>query len=233
MKNGRRMCLRCRGYRRLGTCKQGHKWTAKNTRIAKSGQRVCRACMREWRAKWKRANPEMQRAQRLRRLERRPELAEHSRLAARQWRADNLEAALAKAQRWRDENPERVRESYREWSAANPGSKRVRDNVRRARKAQASVCGPLPARVYASVLSSGPCVYCAALATEVDHVKPLSRGGIEHAMNLVPACKSCNSGKKDRLLDEWDQVRVTRAVKVSRAVRDEWDLIQTGQGVLF
>lgn len=213
------------------TCKQGHAWTEENTRISKNGrQRVCLTCMRSWRAEWKRANPEKTIAQQRRHRERNPDLG---RSRARQWRADNLEAALEKAQRWRDENPDRVRENYRRWRAENPESGRRRDNVRRARKAKAAICGPVPLSIYAGVIGSGPCVYCTAPATEVDHVRPLSRGGIEHAANLVPACKSCNSGKKDRLLDEWDQVRVARAVKTSKVVRREWNRIRRGQEVLF
>jgi 5-methylcytosine-specific restriction endonuclease McrA len=76
-------------------------------------------------------------------------------------------------------------------------------------------------------------VYCAAPAAEVDHVRPLSRGGYEHASNLVPACKSCNSGKKDRLLDEWDPVRVARAAKASKKVKAEWGRLLVGQDSLF
>ena len=41
----------------------------------------------------------------------------------------------------------------------------------------------------------GLCVYCPALATTLDHVIPLSRGGPHTKDNLVPCCKSCNSKK--------------------------------------
>jgi len=41
------------------------------------------------------------------------------------------------------------------------------------------------------------CYYCGAshLIT-MDHVKPLSKGGLHTASNVVPACKSCNSRRK-------------------------------------
>jgi 5-methylcytosine-specific restriction endonuclease McrA len=50
----------------------------------------------------------------------------------------------------------------------------------------------------------GCCAYCkTALATAMDHVVPLARGG-QHAIgNLLPACTPCNSSKRDRLLVEW------------------------------
>lgn len=59
------------------------------------------------------------------------------------------------------------------------------------------------------------CFYCAAgplkkqseinrdLAT-LDHVKPLSKGGERfHSSNLVVACYTCNSRKKDKEVDEF------------------------------
>jgi 5-methylcytosine-specific restriction endonuclease McrA len=43
------------------------------------------------------------------------------------------------------------------------------------------------------------CYYCGGTATTVDHIQPISKGGSMHdEHNLVAACLSCNSGKKDR-----------------------------------
>lgn len=42
------------------------------------------------------------------------------------------------------------------------------------------------------------CAYCGDVATEVDHVIPLVRGGSDDAENLVACCRSCNSRKKDQ-----------------------------------
>lgn len=39
------------------------------------------------------------------------------------------------------------------------------------------------------------CQYCGAPATEVDHVKPVSRGGTHDLNNLVASCKKCNAEK--------------------------------------
>jgi 5-methylcytosine-specific restriction endonuclease McrA len=43
------------------------------------------------------------------------------------------------------------------------------------------------------------CVYCGREATEADHVQPKSKGGQDIMTNLVAACKSCNSGKGNKL----------------------------------
>ncbi len=95
-------------------------------------------------------------------------------------------------------------------------------NTRRARKRHAQVAGPVSAAEYSKVLASGPCVYCSAAAQHVDHVRPLSRGGAEHARNLVPACSKCNQSKGSRLLTEWRADRVAHAVAISPIVEAEY-----------
>ena len=50
------------------------------------------------------------------------------------------------------------------------------------------------------------CLYCglefAASALSRDHVRPVSRGGQDEWMNVVTACKRCNTRKGNRLLTE-------------------------------
>lgn len=74
-------------------------------------------------------------------------------------------------------------------------------NARRARLAGATA-RPLPKRVIRR-LRAAACTYCGAPGGTVDHVVPLSRGGQHAEGNLVPACRSCNSSKADKLLIEW------------------------------
>lgn len=50
------------------------------------------------------------------------------------------------------------------------------------------------------------CTYCEADVRDFpqcDHVVPRSRGGLSIVENLTTACKACNSGKRDRLPEEW------------------------------
>jgi 5-methylcytosine-specific restriction endonuclease McrA len=49
-----------------------------------------------------------------------------------------------------------------------------------------------------------PCHYCGGAGGEADHIVPISRGGLNHPQNLVPACRSCNASKGNRLVSEWD-----------------------------
>lgn len=112
------------------------------------------------------------------------------------------------------------------WAKLPPGKKAARKrqyaNTRRALKRAAEVVGPVPAAVYESIIALGECVYCGGRAEEVDHVIPLARGGWEHPSNLAPACQPCNGSKGDRLLIEWDRVRVERAAVRSVVVAALW-----------
>jgi 5-methylcytosine-specific restriction endonuclease McrA len=46
------------------------------------------------------------------------------------------------------------------------------------------------------------CQYCGAVAENLDHVVPRSRGGSHTWDNVVAACRRCNSRKENRLIDE-------------------------------
>lgn len=49
------------------------------------------------------------------------------------------------------------------------------------------------------------CAYCGQLATHLDHVVPLSKGGADAESNIVPACQHCNLSKGAKTLEEWAQ----------------------------
>ena len=42
------------------------------------------------------------------------------------------------------------------------------------------------------------CAYCGDLASGVDHIVPLSKGGADNKNNVVPCCQKCNSSKGNR-----------------------------------
>jgi 5-methylcytosine-specific restriction endonuclease McrA len=58
-------------------------------------------------------------------------------------------------------------------------------------------------------IAVGVCHYCRAQipAKELtlDHIVPLVRGGRTSKGNCVPACKECNTRKRDLLPTEWDE----------------------------
>lgn len=58
------------------------------------------------------------------------------------------------------------------------------------------------------------CQYCGAVAPdvilEVDHIKPVSKGGTNDILNLVTACRDCNRGKRDKVLSDRSTVEIQR-----------------------
>lgn len=60
------------------------------------------------------------------------------------------------------------------------------------------------------------CHYCHAYvplsAIEPDHVVPLSRGGSNSIVNVVPCCRSCNCDKRDLMLADWPADRARRGL---------------------
>ena len=58
-------------------------------------------------------------------------------------------------------------------------------------------------------IATGRCHYCgtrcAPAELTLDHVVPLVRGGRSTRGNCVPACKECNTRKRDLLPTEWQE----------------------------
>lgn len=69
------------------------------------------------------------------------------------------------------------------------------------------------------------CRYCGAHGSEtqlqIDHVVPVTAGGKNHERNLVTACKSCNSGKRAKTLEE-SPCLVASPGECLRNIDDPW-----------
>ncbi len=59
-------------------------------------------------------------------------------------------------------------------------------------------------------IQKGVCYYCHAIFSAkdltMDHVIPLSEGGESKKGNVVPACKKCNTEKKDQSQLDWQNI---------------------------
>ena len=75
---------------------------------------------------------------------------------------------------------------------------------------------PLPKSIRFEVFKRDKftCQYCGASAPdtilEVDHVKPVSKGGTNDILNLVTACRNCNRGKTNRELSDNTSVKIQK-----------------------
>lgn len=106
--------------------------------------------------------------------------------------------------------------------------KAIRSRARAARRKQlvtdASVHGGVPTLDDIKALRLGICAYCGGQGTSVDHIRALLRGGWHHlSLNLVSACKRCNSHKSDHLLTEWkDRARVIHGIRHDLRIAEQY-----------
>jgi 5-methylcytosine-specific restriction endonuclease McrA len=155
--------------------------------------------IRESETKWAEANPEKVRELEKARLE---GIVERRRAQGRKWRDDNPDKVREAQRKYRQSHPEIYREATKKYYLANPEVKRALERKRKARKHDNAI-------FYISTkelksLYAGPCSYCGASGEmTLDHVVPISKGGVHGVSNLVPACNSCNSSKGQKVLIEW------------------------------
>lgn len=113
-----------------------------------------------------------------------------------EYRQRDLEKAKARCAAWAAANPDKVRELGRK-----------KNSRRRALLASSNSPG-VSTEQWRSICETHGfrCAYCGVEdKLTVDHVIPISRGGPDAPENVVPACKSCNSSKGAKTLDEWQR----------------------------
>lgn len=184
--------------------------------------------VRESNRKWREANPdkarEIDHAKYLKRRDRHLEVAKvHYQLNrqkyvdyARRWRAANRERynELSREAYWRDpeksraqarkdaakereRHPERVRARFREWAKSPQG----RLYFRAQREMRRGVPYTEEALEWIASLVDPLCTYCGEPADSIDHIIAVTKGGTGERDNLTPACRSCNSKKRNLSLE--------------------------------
>jgi len=114
----------------------------------------------------------------------------------------NAERMRTKTKVWRIANPERSRQGVERWRADNQN--RVNELSRRRTATKRGNGIYITTRKEISRLYASACIYCQSRQNiTLDHVVPIARGGRHSIGNLVSACKSCNSSKRDRTIMEW------------------------------
>lgn len=112
------------------------------------------------------------------------------------------ESRIAWEREDRAANPEKYRSNARSFRENNPTSVRRAKYRRRMAERDASSVPYLESQ-WLEKLSywGGRCWICRDILdirVERDHVKPLSKGGMDCLANLRPCCRSCNASKGDR-----------------------------------
>lgn len=82
------------------------------------------------------------------------------------------------------------------------------------------------------------CQYCGASAPEatlqIDHIKPVSKGGDNSILNLVTACLDCNSGKSDNELSDQSRVKKEkRQLDILQKRKEQLEMMANWRSELF
>lgn len=133
------------------------------------------------------------------------------------WYRENKSHHLTNHRAWALVNKAKMAEYRRGWAARNKEVCLEKTRVYRGRLSAAP--GAVTGREWSEIveLHGGRCAYCAAPATERDHVVPVSRGGANDASNVVPSCRSCNGSKSDKGLLQWLVARHAQTAGINRA----------------
>jgi 5-methylcytosine-specific restriction endonuclease McrA len=114
---------------------------------------------------------------------------------------ENRDHLLERHKRYYATNPEPHKQKSREWAKQNPDRvrelSRIKELSRRARKKNQFVEYVDPKTLYE--MHGGMCGICEQFVSEdnfhVDHVIPLSKGGLHGYVNVQPAHPRCNLSK--------------------------------------
>lgn len=198
-------------------CKHGHGWNGTGLSLRNLSKKDCLVCLRDRQREhdktdkakatqrrcyvrnrqtiidrmsdWKRNNPEKMKAANARRY--------------KKYRAKFLARNKVDSQK----NRLKINERQRRYRKTDKGREKIYKAVyaRFARKKNAPrIDYTLSELALHFALFGDRCVYCQGVEKlTIDHLVPLSKGGIDALTNIVPACKPCNSSKRDKSAYLW------------------------------
>lgn len=148
----------------------------------------CKSCVKIKTQKWRQENLEKEKASQRAKYRANPE---YYKTKARQWIANNKDKKIARDREYQINNPHVYRAT------------KQRRKIRKAENGEYVITKKEWQKLYSS-----PCVYCGDTKDiQADHVIPIIKGGIHGISNLVPACKGCNSSKRERFITEWKKAK--------------------------
>lgn len=161
---------------------------------------LCNQCyLRQY---WKENSEELAERAHQRYVEHRVERSEYQ----YQYRQEHYTAILKRSRQYYQEHREERRKSSYQWAKNNPEKHREQGRRRYARKKGAAIEPVDGQKIFERY--NHTCIYCGRKEDlTLDHVVPLNGGGPHCEDNLVVACQSCNSSKKDKRLMDWLRLR--------------------------
>lgn len=153
----------------------------------------CRKCQMIATDKWRKNNPEKSRAITKRHRDKYPE------------------KTRAASKVWREKNRQKANDASRDWQRRNLEYYRQHSRRRAAQKRDLAATFTKDDWQHALEHFHGCCAYCGNPPSlfdnhrilQQDHFIPLTQNGTYTPDNIVPACQSCNIGKKNLDPHEW------------------------------
>lgn len=115
------------------------------------------------------------------------------------WYQENKEKKLAHNKEWHQNNRAKMYEIQMKYAKSHPEYWRNKNAKRRMRIGAKKF---LVTNEDIRKIMAHPCAYCGGASEHLDHIVPLSRGGLHKIGNLAPACKACNLKKSNKFVVE-------------------------------
>ena len=171
---------------------------------------VCKICVKKYQQanhskmigaayRWRNNNPEKQRNA----VKTWAKKNKEKRIAySKKYRISNPEKSKASSQNWKDRNRERTRQYARQWAKDNREKDVARVQRRRARINGTQ--GAYTKEEWDNLCEkyNYKCLACGeAKPLTVDHIIPLTKGGLNDISNIQPLCAKCNLAKRTKTID--------------------------------
>lgn len=226
--DGRRVCVGCKQELPADT---DHFYIRKRSNGNSYFTSRCKPCVRQQTHDARAADPERHRDIQARSLEknretfnanRRLKIAEDANYRAkrnqqtREWIERNKDRTTLYRVAYYSENKDRIKASVRDYYERTPDKQRTWRRNRRARVAGAE--GEFTASDIAKRLSEQhcKCFWCKDSITDgyhADHYIPLARSGTNHPYNIVLACGTCNTSRRDKMpVEFFEYLRLIRGM---------------------
>ena len=123
---------------------------------------------------------------------------------------ENRDRYLSKKRDYYSEHKDALNQQVRQWKKDNPKRVYHHNTKRKAAKRNAQI-NDLTMEQWQEILveHEHKCAYCGRsdVPMTMDHIVPLSKGGLHTKENITTACMSCNSGKKDKSKEEYERIK--------------------------
>ena len=157
--------------------------------------------LKQWHKKYREKNREYIKIQNKKyQIENADQIKEHY----KQWYKDNTEKVCEWGTRYYQNNIEHVKQKHKEWHLNNRDKCQIVRQRSEARKKQLPSHYNTEQWKRVKQYFDNKCAYCGKEGKLAqDHFIALSKGGEYTINNIIPACMSCNSSKKDSDFFKW------------------------------